>query len=172
MRSPDHRSHRPGPGARFTLGLQRSSPALLFALAVPFVLACGRTAVVETDPRRPDGPNPTPVPAAAPSVTGIYPGASWTRIDAPEYVGYSSADFDDLHEYIEGLNTTAVMAIVNGQVLFEHGPVDSLSYLASVRKSILAMLYGNYIEDGTIDLDWTLDELGMDDVQGLMPVER
>jgi len=34
------------------------------------------------------------------------------------------------------------------------------------------MLYGNYVADGTIDLEKTLEELGMDDVGGLLPIER
>ena len=34
------------------------------------------------------------------------------------------------------------------------------------------MLYGNYVANGTIDLDLTLDDLGVDDVQGLMPTEK
>lgn len=102
----------------------------------------------------------------------IYPGAAWERISDPSSVGFSAEALDAIHPYVDGINTSAVMAVVGGRVLFEHGPVDSLSYLASVRKSILAMLYGNYVEDGTIDLDLTLEELGMDDAQGLLPVEK
>jgi CubicO group peptidase (beta-lactamase class C family) len=64
------------------------------------------------------------------------------------------------------------MVIVGGRVLFEYGDVEEVSYLASVRKSILAMLYGHYVADGTIDLEKTLQELGMDDVGGLLPIER
>ena len=41
------------------------------------------------------------------------------------------------------------MAVVGGRVLMEHGDVRAVSYLASVRKSILAMLYGNYSGDTT-----------------------
>ncbi|MFC1595643.1 serine hydrolase, partial [Gemmatimonadota bacterium] len=102
----------------------------------------------------------------------VFPGERWERIADPGLVGYDPVKLDSLHAYVEGLNTTAVMVVVGGRVLFEHGDVEQVSYLASVRKSILAMLYGNYVEDGTIDLQKTLTDLEMDDVGGLLPIER
>ncbi|MDE2944238.1 MAG: serine hydrolase [Gemmatimonadota bacterium] len=113
-----------------------------------------------------------PAPVEERAAETVYPGASWERIADPAGAGFSAEALDAIHPYVEGINTSAVMAVVGGRVLFEHGPVDSLSYLASVRKSILAMLYGNYVEDGTIDLELTLEDLGMDDVQGLLPIEK
>ena len=113
-----------------------------------------------------------PAPVAESAADAVYPGASWERIGDPAAAGFSGAALDAIHPYVEGINTSAVMAVVGGHVVFEHGPVDSLSYLASVRKSILAMLYGNYVADGTIDLELTLEDLGMDDVQGLLPIEK
>lgn len=113
-----------------------------------------------------------PAPVADSAAEAVYPGASWERITDPAAAGFSAEALDAIHLYVEGINTSAVMAVVGGRVVFEHGPVDSLSYLASVRKSILAMLYGNYVADGTIDLELTLEDLGMDDVQGLLPVEK
>jgi len=59
-----------------------------------------------------------------------------------------------------------------GRVVFTYGDLEELSYLASCRKSILAMLYGYWVENGTIDLERTLAELGMDDVGGLMEIEK
>ncbi len=64
------------------------------------------------------------------------------------------------------------MVIVRGKVLFEYGDVKELSYLASVRKSILAMLYGKYVANGKIHLDKSLKDLGMSDHGGLLPVEE
>ena len=43
---------------------------------------------------------------------------------------------------------------------------------SSIRKSILAILYGKYVADGKINLEDTLEELGVDDVGGLLPVEK
>ena len=85
------------------------------------------------------------LPAAA---QHVYPGAEWERITDPATVGYDPARLEALHEHVDSLPTTAVMVVVGGRVLFEHGDVELVSYLASVRKSILAMLYGNYVESG------------------------
>jgi len=102
----------------------------------------------------------------------VFPTATWERISDPELYGYSSAGLDRLTAYTEEQNTTAAMAVLSGRVLWEYGDVAQVSYLASVRKSLLAMLYGNYVADGTIDLDKTLEQMGMDDIGGLTPQER
>jgi CubicO group peptidase (beta-lactamase class C family) len=60
---------------------------------------------------------------------------------------------------------------VGGRSLFEYGEVTRLSYLASVRKSVLAILYGKYVDNGTIGLERTLRELEFTDVGGLLPRE-
>ncbi len=104
--------------------------------------------------------------------THVYPNASWERIADTEAAGYSSARLDSLRSYVDTLNTTSLMVVVGGRVLFEYGDITRRSYLASVRKSILAMLYGNYVADGTIRLDKTLRQLGMDDHGGLLPSEQ
>ena len=54
----------------------------------------------------------------------------------------------------------------------EYGDVQAVSYLASVRKSVLSMLVGRYVADGTVRLDRSLADLGIDDVGGLTPQER
>jgi CubicO group peptidase (beta-lactamase class C family) len=60
---------------------------------------------------------------------------------------------------------------VGSKVLFEYGDQAHLSYLASVRKSLLAILYGKYVENETIPLNQTLREIGLTDVDGLLPAE-
>ena len=64
------------------------------------------------------------------------------------------------------------MAVAGGRVVYEYGDVARVSYLASVRKSILAMLYGNYVKRGVIRLDKTLAELNVDDNQPLSALEK
>ncbi len=34
------------------------------------------------------------------------------------------------------------------------------------------MLYGYWVENGTIDLDATMEDLGVDDIGGLLPIEK
>ena len=44
--------------------------------------------------------------------------------------------------------------------------------VASVRKSILAVLYGNYIVSGKIDPNRTVEQLGLTDVPPFFPLKR
>lgn len=100
-----------------------------------------------------------------------FPGRDWERIEKPESIGYSSARLQALRAWLQSIDTTGLMVAVGGRSLFEYGDLTRLSYLASVRKSILAMLYGKYVENGTIPLGRTLRELEFTDVGGLMPQE-
>lgn len=101
----------------------------------------------------------------------VFPGKEWERIEKPESVGYSSARLQALRGWVQSLDTTAMMVSVGGRTLFEYGDLTHQSYLASVRKSVLAILYGKYVENGTINLDKTLRELEFTDVGGLTPQE-
>ena len=111
-------------------------------------------------------------PSASPSqAVPVFPGADWARIAKAESAGFSSARLEGLRAWLASLDTTAMFVAVGGRELFEYGDVAHLSYLASVRKSVLAMLYGTYVENGTIRLDATLKDLQFTDVGGLMPRE-
>ncbi len=100
-----------------------------------------------------------------------FPGREWGRIERPESAGYSTARLQALAEWLKSLDTTAMMVSVGGRSLFEYGDLAHLSYLASVRKSVLAIMYGKYVENGTIPLGRTLGELQVTDVGGLLPRE-
>jgi CubicO group peptidase (beta-lactamase class C family) len=109
---------------------------------------------------------------AAPTAAAVYPNASWERIADPASAGYCQAGLDQVTARARELPTTGMMAIVGGRVLYEYGDVQVVSYLASVRKSVLAMLYGKYVASGQIRLDRTLAELNIDDHGGLLPIEK
>jgi CubicO group peptidase (beta-lactamase class C family) len=64
------------------------------------------------------------------------------------------------------------VAVAGGRIVFEYGDARLVSYLASVRKSILAMLYGNYVASGKVRLNKSLAEIGLDDLGGLTPAEK
>ncbi len=104
--------------------------------------------------------------------THVFPGTEWSLITQPESVGYDSKGLEEALEYARTLDTTGLMVVVGGRILLQYGDVSELSYLASCRKSVLAMLYGKYVENGTIRLDATLRELGMTDHGGLLPIEQ
>jgi CubicO group peptidase (beta-lactamase class C family) len=110
--------------------------------------------------------------AAAPAQTWVYPGRQWSSAEPPEAVGFSARRLAALTPFLESLDTSAVMAVAGGRVIYQYGDLRKISYLASCRKSVLAMLYGNYVASGEIPLDKTLRELELDDVGGLLPRER
>lgn len=107
---------------------------------------------------------------ASPS-SSFFPGASWEAVPASLLSLACHQSLETARGRLQALPTTALLAVQNGRVLLSYGPVDSVSYVASVRKSILAVLYGKYVADGTIDLDRTIGDIGLDEADGLLPIE-
>lgn len=101
----------------------------------------------------------------------LFPQDTWETVK-PETVGYSSAKLAALRSWLSTQQTTALHVSVGGALVFEYGDVKRVSKIASVRKSVLAMLFGNYVEKGTINLRKTVVELGLDDVQPFLPIEK
>jgi len=112
------------------------------------------------------------LPAQSPAPGRVFPGESWERIEKPESAGFSSVRLEALRGWVKSLDTTALVVVVGGRSLVEYGDLAHLSYLASVRKSVLAMLYGKYVEEGKIPLHKTLKEIGLTDHGGLLPIEQ
>ena len=104
--------------------------------------------------------------------TKVFPGQDWDRLDKSRSAAYDTARLDALRVWLKTNRTTAMLVAVDGRILFEYGDLKRVSKVASVRKSILAMLYGKYVFDGTIDLDKTVKQLGLDDVQPFLPIEE
>ena len=100
-------------------------------------------------------------------------GKTWETIPVEE-TGIDPKVFDAIPGFIKERNmgTTGLMIIVHGRVAFQYGDVQEVSYIASCRKSVLSMMYGNYVERGKIKLKETMAELKIDDVGGLLPIEK
>lgn len=104
----------------------------------------------------------------------VYPDKEhgWSKVE-PEKYGYDSEAFKEVTDYvIKNTHGTGMCVIVGGEMIYSYGSIKRQSYIASCRKSVLAMLYGKYVENGTVDLKKTVGELGMDDIGGLLPVEK
>ena len=110
--------------------------------------------------------------AARPGNPAVYPRAEWVRISDPASAGYCQAGLDAATAKAKAMATTAATVVVGGRVLWEYGDQSFVSYLASVRKSILAMMYGKYVANGRINLRASMKDLNITDVQGLMPREQ
>jgi len=110
-------------------------------------------------------------PAAAKASVAVFPDTGWDRIWAPRQAGWSNEGLATVVEHVKTLPTTGLVVVAGGRVLLDHGDVAELSYLASVRKSVLAMLFGSNVASGRIRLDKTLAEIGITDHGGLTPQE-
>ena len=86
----------------------------------------------------------------------------------------NSESQSEIHAFVSGLDATAVEVLHNGESIYSYGDVSRTDglYVASVRKSLLALLYGPWVENGAIDLEATLGDLNFDDVEGLSPQEK
>ncbi len=108
--------------------------------------------------------------AQAPAAdASAFPGASW---DAAAADGWSVPRLEALRAFLKTTATTALMVLDDGRPVFEYGDLARVSKVASVRKSVLALLFGKDVEAGRIDLARTVKQLGLDDVQPFMPVEE
>lgn len=101
--------------------------------------------------------------------TYYYPVEDWEYIENESLCNH----FQLLTNYIvDSMNTTGLVILKDGKIAAEYGDVEELSYLASARKSLLSMLYGNYVTEGVIDLNATLEELEIDDKTPLNETEK
>ncbi len=91
------------------------------------------------------------------------PGAAWDHV-APAQSGWSEAGLAAAQAWSqERVHSTAVMVIHHGAVVAEWGDTAKRAELASIRKSLLSTLIGMQVAAGTIKLDSTLAQLGIDD---------
>jgi CubicO group peptidase (beta-lactamase class C family) len=102
-----------------------------------------------------------------------YLPAEWQYEKDIKGAGWDQEKLNNLRTYIiDSANTTGMVVIHRGKIIFEYGNIKDNSYLASCRKSVLAMIYGPFVTSGKINLDKTLRELDLHDVGALMPIEE
>ena len=99
----------------------------------------------------------------------------WRRWATPEEAGFSSAAVAAAEEHWSShVNTSlaAFMLVYRGKILASFGSESRRFWCHSMRKSLLSALYGIHVAEGRIDLDMTLEELGIDDSTPLTQAER
>lgn len=97
----------------------------------------------------------------------------WEFAEHPEQPGWDISKLDHLEKFIrDSTQITGFMIVRKGKIVYDYGDLTENSYIASCRKSVLAMLYGEHIQSGEIDLSKSLKELGIDDIGGLIPSEK
>lgn len=111
------------------------------------------------------------LPGFAQETNNTSPAGDWEKI-VPESTGYSSARFDALTAWLKTGFTTSMVVAVHGKILYQYGDITRVSKIASVRKSVLGMLYGSYVYNGKVDLEKTVKEIGLEDKQPFLPIEE
>jgi CubicO group peptidase (beta-lactamase class C family) len=102
-----------------------------------------------------------------------FEGTPFEKHASLDDTGFTQERLDSLTNYIKNnLTTTGMLILKDGKILYEYGDIQDLSYLASCRKSILSILYGKYVENGTIDLNQTIGQIGVDEDRGLLEIEK
>ncbi len=108
-----------------------------------------------------------------PGMGQTFPDRIWHHASEEEARPWQNEKAKAFRKYlVDSTAVTGLMIVHKGKVVFDFGDVEELSYIASIRKSVLSMLYGQYVENGTIKLDKTIKELGIDDVEGILPIEE
>ncbi len=76
----------------------------------------------------------------------------------------SSSSLAEAAQLADEIGSAAVLATRGRDVFFDWGDTDAKLPIHSIRKPLLGALYGIHVAAGDIDLDTTLDELGIDDI--------
>lgn len=84
---------------------------------------------------------------------------------SPESKGFSSFKLEKLKEHIEKSGSSALMILVDGDVIFDWGETKKKHTIHSMRKALLNSLYGIAITKGQIDTSITLRELKIVDIE-------
>ena len=97
------------------------------------------------------------------SDSGIYPRENWQKADKPEALGWSSEKLASARHFSTIIGSDAVMIVDDGVVVDAWGDISRNFQCHSMRKSILSALIGICVDEGTIDLAATIEQLGIDD---------
>lgn len=88
---------------------------------------------------------------------------TWEMHPSPESAGWSSEKLQQAYHYSNGIATAAVMVIYDRKVLYYWGNIDYKYWTHSCRKSFMSALYYFPVSEGVINLDSTMEDLGIDD---------
>ncbi len=92
--------------------------------------------------------------------------------DFAESITWSQEKKDKITNFLSDKLTKSFIVYHNGERVYEYGDTVAPYMIFSMRKSILSLMYGIYIEKGIINPESTLSELGIDDKEGLTEEEK
>ena len=95
----------------------------------------------------------------------VFPGVEW-KSASPEAEGFSAARLDALRVFLKTHQTDAMMIVSHGRAVFQYGDLSLVSKVASVRKSVLGLLFAVEVQKGLrLDsyMSQTVMQLGLED---------
>jgi hypothetical protein len=81
----------------------------------------------------------------------------------PAQHGWAPEKTKAAFDFAKSSGSSALMVVQDGVVVKQTGDVDRKISSYSVRKSLISALYGIYSSEGALDLNETLEQLGIDD---------
>lgn len=101
-----------------------------------------------------------------------YPKKNWKQYKNVSDAGFDSVKLELVKQKFEDFGGDAFLVIRNGKIVLSIGETTRCFRQTSIRKSYLNALYGIYTSNGTIHLNSTLEELGVDDIHPLTKEEK
>ncbi len=101
------------------------------------------------------------------------PGERWEQYADPTEAGWDAAKLAAAREFADDIGSASVMIVHRGVVVDAWGDLTRRYMCHSTRKSFMSALLGVFIEDGVLDYNLTLADLGIDDAEpALSDIEK
>jgi len=105
------------------------------------------------------------------SLQAAGPEGAWRMYQRPEDAGFDPAAIRRITEYCHRSDIAALMVVYRGRVVWTTGDCQRRFQCHSIRKSLMNAVVGICYDSEILELDQTLADLRIDDVQGLTDVE-
>ncbi|MDO6427478.1 serine hydrolase [Thalassotalea sp. 1_MG-2023] len=95
-----------------------------------------------------------------------------TAVPTLNLATFNPQKLQKLNEFLKTSNTSSLVLMSEGKVLFSFGDIHKKHTIHSIRKPMLNALYGIYVDRGKIKIDTPLASLSIDDITPLTKIEK
>ncbi len=99
-----------------------------------------------------------------------WPDKTWDRVPDLASAGWDVDKLRDLRLFAEHEGTASLLVVQDGRIVLSYGDIKRPLKAHSIRKSLVSALYGTYL--GRLNLNTTLEQVGIDDYGRLTPQEK
>lgn len=101
-----------------------------------------------------------------------FPDETWSRYNDIYQIGWLEKELIKAKNYYDDIGSASALLIHKGAIVFAWGDVKRKYMAHSIRKNFLFSLYGIHEREGSINLNKTIGELGINDKDGLSDLEK